>query len=159
LCNQYIRAPENALFIAFLKAWGAVPTTIPATDKYTALATGTVDGQENPFDSIWDWKFYEPTKYCALTAHMRTLVMMVINDKCWKSLTAKQKKILTNAAAKNAEKGFKDVVTNEAEYYNNLVKVGMKFTRPDLAPFREKVKTVWTRFGDKTLIKKIQAIK
>ncbi|MGD8401876.1 MAG: hypothetical protein PVH64_13255 [Bacillota bacterium] len=117
------------------------------TDKKTLLTASGIGS------------FYEQTKYCALTAHMRTLVMMVINDKCWKSLTAKQKKILTNAAAKNAEKGFKDVVTNEAEYYNNLVKVGMKFTRPDLAPFREKVKTVWTRFGDKTLIKKIQAIK
>jgi tripartite ATP-independent transporter DctP family solute receptor len=154
-----IRAPESALFIASLRAWGAIPVTIPSSDTYTALATGTVDGQENPYDSIWDWKFYEQCKYCALTAHQRSIVMMVINAKCWNSLTAKQQKILNNAAAKSAEKGFKDVVINEKEYYNNLVKAGMKFTKPDLAPFREKAKTVWSQFGDQGLIDKIQAIK
>jgi tripartite ATP-independent transporter DctP family solute receptor len=155
-----IRVPESPVYIAFVRSWGAIPTTLSASDTYTALATGTIDGQENPFDSIWDWKFYEQTKYCALTGHMRSLVMMVINDKCWKKLTAKQKKILTDAAAKNAEKGFEDVVTNEAEYYNNLVKAGMKFTKPDLAPFREKIKAaVWKKFGDEKLIKKIQAVK
>jgi tripartite ATP-independent transporter DctP family solute receptor len=155
-----VRVPENPLFIAFVKAWGAIPTTIPAPDTYTALATGTVDAQENPLADIYMWKTYEQTKYCALTAHVQSIVMMVINDKCWKSLTAKQKKILTDAANKSEEMGFQDVKAEEKESYNKLTKAGMIFTKPDLAPFREKVKAaVWPRFGDNALLKKIQAIK
>jgi tripartite ATP-independent transporter DctP family solute receptor len=154
-----VRVPENTLFIAFVKAWGAIPITLPATDTYTGLATGTIDAQENPLSDIYLWKTYEQTKYCALTAHIRSLAMMVINCKCWNDLTAKQKKILSDAAAKNAEMGFLDVKTDEEGAYNNLVKAGMKFTKPDVASFREKVKTVWKQFGDEELIKKIQAVK
>jgi tripartite ATP-independent transporter DctP family solute receptor len=154
-----IRSPENKLYMRLWQALGAVPTVIPMTDVYTALATGTIDAQENPFDSIYTWKIYEQVKYCALTAHIRSLSMMVINNSCWNSLTEKQRKIITNAAAKSAEMGFKDVEKDEKKCYNLLVKKGMKFTKPKLAPFREKAKTIWREFGDAELIKKVEAIK
>jgi tripartite ATP-independent transporter DctP family solute receptor len=154
-----IRVPQNPLSLAIWKALGAVPTVIPATETYTALATGTVDAQENPFDSIWQWKYYELAKYCALTAHTRDITLMVINNKCWNSLTKKQQKIIQDAADKNAKMGIKDALETEKEYYNCLVKAGMKFTKPNLAPFKEKCKTVWSQYGDAELIKKIEEVK
>jgi tripartite ATP-independent transporter DctP family solute receptor len=154
-----IRVPENKILNAIIKAWGAIPTVIPGSETYTALATGVVDGQENPFADIYQRKFYEQTKYCALTAHSRGIVMMVINDKCWKSLTVKQRKILTDAAAKSAKKGIEDVNKETEDAYNMLVKEGMQFTKPDLTPFIEKTETMRKQFGDKDLIKKINAIK
>jgi tripartite ATP-independent transporter DctP family solute receptor len=154
-----IRVPENQINVACWRALGAVPTVIPAADTYTALATGTADAQENPFDDIYSRKFYEQTKYCALTAHLRELTLVVINNNCWNSLTMAQKRILTDAAAKSAKMGIKDAMTEEKRVYNLLVKEGMKFTKPDVAPFREKAKTMWGQFGDKELIEKIEAIK
>jgi tripartite ATP-independent transporter DctP family solute receptor len=154
-----IRVPENKILNAIIKAWGGIPTVIPASDTYTALATGVVDGQENPFADIYQRKFHEQSKYCALTAHQRPIVMMVINNKFWKSLTVKQRKIITDAAAKNAEMGIKDVAKESEDSYNMLAKEGMIFLKPDLAPFKEKTETVRKRFGDQKLIKKINAIK
>jgi tripartite ATP-independent transporter DctP family solute receptor len=154
-----IRVPENPIILALWKALGTVPTVIPTNDVYTALATGTVDAQENPFDSIWNWKYYEQAKYCALTAHGRETRMTVINDKYWKSLTAGQRKIIANAANKIAKMAMKDVKETESKYYDSLVKVGMKFTKPNLAPFRERAQTIWSQFGDAKLIQKIQAVK
>jgi tripartite ATP-independent transporter DctP family solute receptor len=154
-----IRSPENKLFMRLWQVLGAVPTVIPMTDVYTALATGTIGAQENPFDSIYTWKIYEQVKYCALTAHIRSLSMMVINNSCWNSLTAEQQKIIADAAAKSAKMGFKDVKKDENRCYNLLVKAGMKFTKPNLAPFRKKAKTIWREFGDEELIKKVEAIK
>jgi tripartite ATP-independent transporter DctP family solute receptor len=155
-----VRSPESAVWLSFLKSWGTIPTVLPSSDTYTALATGTVEAQENPFDSIYTWKFYEQTKYCALTAHIREIQALLINDKCWKSLTAKQRKIITKAASVSAEMGIRDLKKFDKKYYNLLVKEGMKFTKPDLAPFRERViQTTWKQFGDEELIKKIQAIK
>jgi tripartite ATP-independent transporter DctP family solute receptor len=153
-----IRVPENAMFVAFWKALGAIPTVMPGSDAYTALATGTVDAQENPFTDIIGWKFYEQTKYCALTGHILSLHFMVINNDFWNSLSARQRKILTAAAAKSFTKVQEARSQAEKEAHDYLVKAGMQFTKPNLTPFRERAKTVWGQHGDAGLIKKINAI-
>jgi tripartite ATP-independent transporter DctP family solute receptor len=154
-----IRVPENAMFVTFWQTLGAIPTVMPGSDAYTALATGTVDAQENPFSDINGWKFYEQTKYCALTGHILSLHFMVINNDFWDSLTAGQRKILTDASAKSFIKVQEARSQAEKELYNMLVKAGMQFTKPNLAPFREKAKTIWSQYGDAELIKKINALK
>jgi tripartite ATP-independent transporter DctP family solute receptor len=154
-----VRVPETPVQMALWKALGAIPTALPIGDTYTALATGTLDAQENPFADIYAWKFYEVVKYCALTGHMRELTIMVVNDKYWKGLTNSQKKIINDAAAKSEEKGNKDAREDDQKHYKLLADAGMKFTKPDLASFMEKAKTIWGQFGDEELIKKIQAIK
>jgi tripartite ATP-independent transporter DctP family solute receptor len=154
-----IRLPEQQAFIGFWKAVGAAPVVMPGSDAYTALAAGTVDAQENPFTDIISWKFYEQTKYCALTGHVSPIHFAVINNAFWNSLTAGQRRILTDASAKSFSKiqELRSQAINEA--YNYLVKEGMQFTKPDLAPFREKGKTVWSKFGDAELVRKISALK
>jgi tripartite ATP-independent transporter DctP family solute receptor len=154
-----IRVGENPLQIAIWKTLGAVPVAMPGSDIYTALATGTIDAQENTFDTNYANKIHEQIKYCTLTAHMRNYNVMVINDKFWKSLTAKQRKIIKNAADKSTEYMIKLGKANEEEYYNLLVKAGVKFIKIDIAPWIKKVKPVWDEFGDKEFVEKIQAIK
>jgi tripartite ATP-independent transporter DctP family solute receptor len=154
-----IRLPENAMFVGFWKTLGAIPVVMPGSDTYTALATGTVDAAENPVSDIYTWKYHEQIKYCAMTKHILSLYFLLINNDCWNSLTARQQKILTNASAKSFNKVQKARSQAEKKYYDILVKNGMKFTKPDLAPFREKVKTVWEKFGDAELVEKINAIK
>jgi tripartite ATP-independent transporter DctP family solute receptor len=153
-----IRVPQQPVSVALWKVLGAVPTVL-ASQVYTALATGTVDAQENPFESIISAKFYEVQKYCALTAHKREIIPIVINNNFWKGLTAAQKKIVQDAVDKSNKFTNKLGLKNENESYKALVKLGMKFTKPDLAPFREKAKVVWKEFGDAKLINKIQKIK
>lgn len=154
-----IRVPQSPVSVALWKALGSIPTVLPGGEVYTALATGTVDAQENPFESIYMSKFYEQVKYCALTAHKLELVSVVVNNKWWKSLKAGQRKIIQDALDKSNILASKLAFENNEKYYQLLVKAGMKFTKPDLAPFREKAKTIWGQFGDAKLIKKIQAVK
>jgi tripartite ATP-independent transporter DctP family solute receptor len=154
-----VRTPESGVYLALWKALGAVPTAIPVGDLYTALATGTVDAQENPFETTYAFKFYEQTKYCALTAHIRSHALLAINSKTWNGLTKKQKKIIQDAADKSTELMIKTAEAKEEEYKKLLVTAGMKFTKPDVASFRERAKTIWSQFGDTELIKKIEAVK
>jgi tripartite ATP-independent transporter DctP family solute receptor len=154
-----IRVPEIQLYMSLWKALGAVPTIIPPADMYTALATGTVDAQENPLPTICSYKLYEVQKYCALTAHIRSVEMTTINANIWKKLTKTQQNIIQDAALKSAKKSNEDLLKSEEEAYNFLVDKGMKFTKPDLALFREKAKTLWGQFGDNGIIKKVEAIK
>jgi tripartite ATP-independent transporter DctP family solute receptor len=154
-----IRVPENPIYILLWKTLGAIPTVIPATDTYTALATGTVEAQENPFSDIYSWKFYEQVKHCALTGHVLGITMIQINNNFWNSLTVAQQKILSDAAVKSCKYSETLRKKSEGKYKKLLLNSGMKFTTPDLNPFREKAKTIWSQLGDKKLIKKVEAIK
>jgi tripartite ATP-independent transporter DctP family solute receptor len=154
-----IRVPEIATWVQVWKAFGTIPTVVSSADVYQAIATGVVDAQENPYDSIYTWKYYEIQKYVARTAHYREFSATFISDNTWKSLTAAQKKILIDAGAKAAKMGIKDNKVENEKYYKLLLKAGMKFTDPDLAPFREKAKIIWNQYGDKELLEKIEAIK
>jgi TRAP-type C4-dicarboxylate transport system substrate-binding protein len=118
-----------------------------------------VDGLENPFESIYMPKFHEITKYCALTAHKNELIPVVVGNKWWKSLKTAQRKIIQGALDKSNVLANKLAFENNENYYQLLIKEGMKFTKPDLAPFKEKVKPIWKEFGDAALIKKIQSVK
>jgi tripartite ATP-independent transporter DctP family solute receptor len=154
-----IRVPENPMFLACWQALGAITTALPWSDVYTALATRTIDGQENPLDTFYDNKLYEQQKYIALTAHVQDIMGIFFNNKTWNGLTSTQKKILTNAALKSGNM-LLDIVANiEKEYYDKLLQKGIKFTKPDLASFREKTRIIWSKYGDKVLIRKIEAIK
>jgi tripartite ATP-independent transporter DctP family solute receptor len=154
-----IRVPEDPISVALWKALGAIPTIIPAANMYTSLATGVVDALENPLGSIWVDKIYEQTKYCALTAHKFEINPVIISNEFWKSLTLTHRKIIQNAMNK-VNKDVNQLYLMEGKRYKNLlVKKGMIFTKPDLAPFRERAQTIWKQFGDDEVIQKIQAIK
>jgi tripartite ATP-independent transporter DctP family solute receptor len=156
-----IRIPQQPTSLALWKALGAVPTVITGPEVITALTTGVVVAQENPLESIYKAKLYEKTitPYCALTAHKMELYPVVVNNNWWKSLTVKERKIITNAMNESTKMVKKLVMDSDAQYKESLIKVGMKFTEPDLAPFRKKAQTIWGQYGDKRLIKKIQAVK
>jgi tripartite ATP-independent transporter DctP family solute receptor len=154
-----MRVPSQPVSVALWKALGTIPTVIPGSDVYTALATGTVDGQENPLNGILTSKFYEQAKYIALTAHKREIVPTVINNKFWERLTAAQRKIIQNALDKSGKFTNKLVLGTEEKACKSLSKLGVKFTKPDLTPFKEKAKVIWKKFGDAKFIEKIQKIK
>jgi tripartite ATP-independent transporter DctP family solute receptor len=154
-----IRVPEHPTFLAFWKALGTVPTPIPISDVYTALATGTIGALENCLSDICTFKLYEQTKYFAYTAHMHEIMALYINAKTWNSLTLTQKKILTNAGSKVSKTVLEAVNNSEKTYWDFLRKEGKKVTYPDLAPFAERARTIWGQYGDAELIKKVQAIK
>jgi tripartite ATP-independent transporter DctP family solute receptor len=154
-----IRVSQSPISVALWKALGTVPTIIPAQEIYTALATGIVDAQENPLDHFYINKNYEVVKYCALTAHKCEIVPIVISEIFWKSLSKGQRKIIQDAMDKSNKRLTKLVLEEEAKYKKLLEEKGMKFTNPDVAPFREKAKTIWNQFGDEKVIKKIQTLK
>jgi TRAP-type C4-dicarboxylate transport system substrate-binding protein len=154
-----IRVPESPISMALWKALGCVPTVIPASEMYTALASGVVDAQENPFEAIDNNKIYEQTKYCALTAHKLEVIPIVISETFWKGLTAAQRKIILKAQNISNSQVDKLTTESESEYKEKLTKLGMIFTNPDLTAFRKRAKTIWDKFGDESLIKKVEAVK
>jgi hypothetical protein len=78
-----------------MEALGAVTATITFPEVYTALATGTVDGQDNPAPTVYSQKFHEVQKHLALTKHVYTPMMLVANGRAWQRLTPEQRAAVT----------------------------------------------------------------
>jgi len=94
-----LRVPENDVFLAMARAWGAKPTPMTFSELYLALRQSVVDGQENPLPTIDSGKFFEVQKYLVLTSHILTPRLVVINDKFWQGLSAADQKIVSDAVA------------------------------------------------------------
>lgn len=81
-----VRVMGSQLLVADYQAYGAVPTPISYGEVYTALQTGTVDGQVNPLFAIRSAKFYEVQDYLLQAYNEPFLGIPTVNAKWFDSL-------------------------------------------------------------------------
>ena len=67
-----LRTPNGAWRVKMFQQYGANPTPMSFSDVFTALQTGVIDGQENPYAQIASAKFQEVQKYLSITGHVYT---------------------------------------------------------------------------------------
>ncbi|MEI4472329.1 DctP family TRAP transporter solute-binding subunit [Frigidibacter sp. MR17.24] len=99
LSFRVIGAP---VFINTFKALGTNPVPMPFTEVYTALETGTVDGQDNPLLTVRDANFYEVQKYLTASKHAYSALVMLVSQPYWNSLSDEDKAIIQKAADNTA---------------------------------------------------------
>ena len=75
-----IRTTPNPAHLRAFQLLGAVPTPMAFTELFTALETGTVDGQENPVTLILNSRFYEVQDHLSLTRHAFTSAPLCMNN-------------------------------------------------------------------------------
>ena len=81
-----IRTMENKMQIAAFNALGAIATPMPATEQYTALQQGTIDGCENAIGNMLINRYYEVIKNVTNTHHQFTYIFVGISDRTWKKI-------------------------------------------------------------------------
>ncbi len=85
---------QNNVFLDSFKTLGANAVPLPFSELFTALETNTVDGQENPYNTILSSKFYEVQKYLTVTNHVYSPWIVLVSKKYWDGLSkAEQKKM------------------------------------------------------------------
>ncbi len=159
-----LRMPGSESWLFLGKALGANPTPLSFSELYTALQTGAVGGQDNPLPTVESAKFYEVTKYLAITNHVIDSIMPCVNMDKWNSLTADQQAAVKEAATYAIAVNDKERIDRE----NNLVAFfeseGLTVTHPDITEFRDNVQaayaanTAMTSTWDMDLYNKVQAM-
>jgi len=134
-----LRVPENEVFLAMARAWGAKPTPMTFGELYLALRQNVVDGQENPLPTIDSGKFFEVQKYLVLTGHILTPRLVVINDKFWQGLSATDKKVISDAVAEGIAWNNQEILGREQTLVDKFKKAGMEVIQPDVESFRKPV--------------------
>lgn len=160
-----IRAIPFPIYMAAVEGMGAVATPVDWADVPTALATGTVAGQENPVDTILSAKLYEIQKYLMLTDHIMGAECVVANEKVFAGLPADIQAQILEAAAETSAQATQMTRDLEAQQLAELKAKGMTVIGAaeglDVEAFKAKVQAVVdAKFGEKygALYKEIKAI-
>jgi TRAP-type transport system periplasmic protein len=131
-----LRVPPEIQIKAAMEALGAVTHTIAFSEVYLALASGTVDGQDNPVPTNYSQKFYEVNKYLALTKHVYTPMMLVANARAWERISPENRKVIEEEGKRAGQKARQDVQDKEKGYIAEMEKAGVQTTEPDVSKFR-----------------------
>jgi tripartite ATP-independent transporter DctP family solute receptor len=146
-----LRVIPNPINVDWVKALGANPTPLPFPELDAALEQKAVDGQENPVATINGAKLFEVQKHMVLTGHQYNPQSIVISKKFWDTLSAAEKKILSDAAAESSKFQRTQARAQEASLLENLKKNGMQVTTlpaAEVAILRDKMKPVIAKHGE-----------
>ena len=94
-----IRVVGSPLFVATFQALGANPTQMSWADAQPALASGAVDGQENPMSIFTAAKLQNVgQKNLTMWGYVADPLVFVINKEVWESWTPADRDIVRQAA-------------------------------------------------------------
>jgi TRAP-type transport system periplasmic protein len=135
-----IRVPPELAIKAAFEALGANTQTVAFQEVYLALANKAVDGQDNPIGTTFAAKFFEVQSHIALTRHIYASIMLAANPRAWQGkLDDAQRRIITEEATTAGNAARKGVQDREEDFIAQMQKAGVAITRPDVAPFRERM--------------------
>ena len=163
LSGVILRMPNSPDWLFMGEALGANPTPLAFGEVYTALQTGTIDGQENPLPTDLTSKFYEVTKQISLTGHVIDTVWPAINRDKWDELGPELQAKLMEAINEGRKLCDETNLQLENECISTFEDAGLVIVQPDLEAFIKHVDEAYlnderSNAWDMELYKKIQAL-
>ena len=144
-----LRVIAAPIYIDRFNTLGANPVPMTFGEVYGALESRAIDGQDNPVGVIESAKFAEVQKYMSLTRHIYTGMPLLMSKKTWDSMSATERKIITEAAneAKAEERRISQLKESEAiEGLKKSMQVN-EVSPAEVARLRQKVQPVIDKFS------------
>ena len=145
-----LRVMQNNVFLNSFQTLGANAIPLAFSELFSALETKTVDGQENPFNTILSSKFYEVQKYMTVTNHVYSPWIVTASKKWWDQLSKDEQKVLMDAAKTSRDFERKDTRDEAAKAMGDLKAKGMEINQLSPAEstrMRDKLTKVYASIG------------
>ena len=142
-----LRVPEGKWRVKMFQAYGANPSPMKFSEVFTALQTGVMDGQENPFTQIYSAKFQEVQKYLSLTGHVYTPAYVAVGAKKWATLPDDVRKVLEDTAKETQAFVYAAAEKDDTELLGKLKAAGMQVNTPNKDAFIAASKVVYDEFA------------
>ena len=134
-----VRIGEIKIFVDLFKALGASATPLPLPELYTALQTKTVDGQENPLNTVETARYFEVQKYLSITNHMWAGDWLTINGDAWARLGPDIQRVVQKHARTFVALERADSARSAAAVEDKLVRQGLTRNVADYESCKSKV--------------------
>lgn len=134
------RVQDVPLYVEMVRGLGAEPTPIAWSELPTALATGVVDGQENPVGTIYNNNLHELQAFMILDGHIYATDFLLINDDFFQSLSPAEQAVVEHAGVVAGVMGRAIQQFTTAQGVLAVQEAGMQVYTPtaeELEQFRE----------------------
>jgi tripartite ATP-independent transporter DctP family solute receptor len=142
-----LRVPEGKWRVKMFQAYGANPSPMKFSELFTALQTGVMDGEENPFTQIYSAKLQEVQKYLSLSGHVYTPAYLTVGTRHWESLPADVRKALEDTAKETQAYVYQVAAHDDEELLGKLRQAGMQVNEVDKDAFVAASRSVYDEFG------------
>jgi tripartite ATP-independent transporter DctP family solute receptor len=142
-----LRVPEGKWRVKMFQAYGANPSPMKFSELFTALQTGVMDGQENPFTQIYSAKLQEVQKYLSLSGHVYTPAYLTVGTKRWNELPPDVRKILEDTAKETQAFVYQTAAKDDTELLGKLKQAGMQVNDVDQNAFVAASKPIYDEFS------------
>ena len=142
-----LRVPEGKWRVKMFQTYGANPSPMKFSEVFTALQTGVMDGQENPFTQIYSAKFQEVQKFLSLTGHVYTPAYVTVGAKKWETLPADVRKILEDTAKETQAFVYQRAAKDDEELLGKIKAAGVTVNTPNKDAFVKASAPVYEEFA------------
>jgi len=162
------RVVGSPLFNDVFSALGANPTQMSFADAQPALASGAVDGQENPMSVFTAAKLHTlGQKYVTMWGYVADPLIFVVSKDVWQTWTKQDQDIVRQAAIDAGRQEValarKGLTAQDDSVVKEVQGMGVTVTRlnaSELAAFKQAVKPVYDKWAQQIgpdLVKKAEA--
>ncbi len=142
-----LRTPNGTWRVKMFQEYGANPTPMSFSDVFTALQTGVIDGQENPYAQIASAKFQEVQKYLSITGHVYTPAYILTSQRQWEGWPEDVKATLSDCAVSTQDFTYEKAAELEVELLDVIKEAGVEVNEADKDAFIEASKPIYDAFG------------
>lgn len=142
-----LRVPGGKWRVKMFQGYGANPSPMKFSELFTALQTGVMDAQENPFTQIYSAKLHEVQKYLSLSGHVYTPAYLTTGTKRFSNLPADVRKVLQDTARETQAYVYAEAEKAESELLAKLKQSGIQVNEVDKNAFIVASKSVYDEFG------------
>ncbi len=148
IAGKKFRTMETPVHVAAIGYWGGNATSMPIGEVYTALQTGTIDGQENPLSIILTQKLYEVQKYISISEHFYTGTPLLIGKSVWDKMSPELQAIVAEAACAGRDVCRQTNVAAEEAAISVFKDAGCEINDADKDAFKATSGAIYEMFAD-----------
>lgn len=133
-----LRLPPSPMMTDVMTDLGANPTVMSWADAQSALASGAVDGCENPMELFFAAKMHTlGQKYVTKWNYMNEVLLFAVSRSAWETLSPADQKVMRDAAQAAARENITEVRKLFAEDEARAKELGVEVYHPNAAELAE----------------------
>lgn len=137
--GQRLRTPNIPHFIAMAEGLGANAVPMAMSEIFPAIEGKVVDGQENPYPTIFTSSFYEVQDYVLESNHMFSPNFWIMNNTFYEGLTDEEKAAVDSSIQEAAEYNWQISKEANDEAKQKIMDAGVNVIVPDEA-YKQKLR-------------------
>lgn len=158
-----VRVMQNNIFLDTFQTLGTNATPMAFGEVFTALETGAIDAQENPYVTIDTSRFYEVQDYVSNTRHAYTPFMVLFSKPIFDGYSEEEQQILVDCAIVGRDVQREASRSLSDESLQRIIDAGLEvndISEENMAEIRDAVAGVYDRSAESIgadVIERVQA--